>query len=296
MAESNIKGAEETNNVANQVYQISETTRKSMDELTKAMSSILESNVRIEKLVKVIEEIGEKTEIIDDIVFKTQLLSFNASVEAERAGEHGRGFAVVAQEVGNLAQMSGKAALEISGIVKNSIKEAEAVASENKNRVESGGTLASETKEKMEVVLQKLTGILQGSSKIVDVSKEQGLGIGQISSSVESISQMTQETAGTAEESASASAELSAQAKSLMDLVNQLRLVVVGEVQTEGSYEAPAARSNETSQDKKSKVVQLKTKMKTFKAAPLKGAKVANESPTTDSGAQVPDAQAWDKL
>ncbi|RYZ87541.1 MAG: hypothetical protein EOP04_11470 [Proteobacteria bacterium] len=48
--------------------------------------------------------------IINEIVFKTQLLSINASIEA---GQHGKGFAVPAGEVGNLAQMSGNAAKEI---------------------------------------------------------------------------------------------------------------------------------------------------------------------------------------
>ena len=101
---------------------ISKTVNEQMNDLKVAMKEIEESNVHIEELSEVIGEIASKTKIIDDIVFQTKLLSFNASVEAERAGEHGRGFAVVAQEVGNLAQMSGKAALEISQIVKKVLK------------------------------------------------------------------------------------------------------------------------------------------------------------------------------
>jgi methyl-accepting chemotaxis protein len=299
MAESNIKGAETADKTAKEVYEISETTRKSMDELTTAMTSILESNTRIEKLVKVIEEIGEKTEVIDDIVFKTQLLSFNASVEAERAGEHGRGFAVVAQEVGNLAQLSGKAALEISSIVKTSIKEAESVASENKSRVESGGELARNTKDKMEIVLQKLTGILDGVSKIVDASKEQGQGIGQISTSVESISHMTQETAGTAEESASASAELSGQALSLGDLVKELRTIVSGR-----SDSAPPASSASHTQDLRAEAPAKTEKVVLFKNK-LKAAKSTNSSNVSESGSRLVangsavahgSNEAWEKL
>lgn len=228
MAESNVHAAEFTENVAKEVFIISEETRKSMDNLAATMGSILESNTRIEKLVKVIEQVAEKTQVIDDIVFKTQLLSFNASVEAERAGEHGRGFAVVAQEVGNLAQLSGKAALEISAIVKNSIKEAESVASENKSRVTAGGKLTQETKEKMGKVLQKMNEILENISKIVQASREQGQGINQISSSVESISHLTQETAGTAEDTSKSSSDLANQAKSLMALVVQLKTLVDG--------------------------------------------------------------------
>lgn len=230
MVESNVRSAEASNSVANQVHSMSDETRQFMESLSESMTAILESNAKIEKLVKVIEEIGAKTEVIDDIVFKTQLLSFNASVEAERAGEHGRGFAVVAQEVGNLAQMSGKAATEISGIVNGSIKEAEAVARDNKNLVEKGGNLAFETKNKMVEVSRKISEILSGTTKIVTASKEQGQGIGQISQSVENLNKATQETASTAEESSSASQELASQSETLMNLVNEMRHIVLGKV------------------------------------------------------------------
>ena len=121
---NNVKLTEQSKNLSDQV-------RDQMGTLTEAMKEINESNKQIENLAKVINEIGEKTSVIDEIVFQTKLLSFNASVEAERAGEHGRGFAVVAQEVGSLAQMSGKAALEISQIVKESTYQANAIVKEN---------------------------------------------------------------------------------------------------------------------------------------------------------------------
>lgn len=297
MAESNVKGAEQADRAAKEVYEISEKTRESMAELAEAMGEILASNSRIEKLVKLIEEIGEKTEVIDDIVFKTQLLSFNASVEAERAGEHGRGFAVVAQEVGNLAQLSGKAALEISSIVKGSIKEAESVAAENKSRVIAGGELASDTKDQMEQVLNKLNGILESISKIVDASKEQGQGINQISTSVESISHLTQETASTAEETASASSELSVQSNSLMTLVSELKEVIRGEKIEKDEVRTSVSTHQEHSQDAQShsaKVFQLKKKEKNsyFKST---SKKVANGSEVADSNASN-DGDAWEKL
>lgn len=230
MAESNIRGAEDAETEAREVYRISEEAQKSMAQLNQAMISILQSNKRIEKLVGVIQEIGEKTQIIDDIVFKTQLLSFNASVEAERAGEHGRGFSVVAQEVGNLAQLSGRAALDISSIVKNSIKEAETIAVENKTRVNEGGELAERTSDKMTSSLHKLTSVLQNVEKIVSASKEQGQGINQISESVNSINDLTQQTANSAGVTASASTQLANQSTSLMQLVLELKKIVRGRV------------------------------------------------------------------
>lgn len=250
MVEANVKTAESSNDTANKVHAMTEETRRYMEDLASAMSGILESNSRIEKLVKVIEEIGEKTEVIDDIVFKTQLLSFNASVEAERAGEHGRGFAVVAQEVGNLAQMSGKAATEIASIVKNSIKEAVSVAQENKTKVEKGGELAVETKNKMVEVSRSIMDILDGTNRIVTASKEQSTGINQITLSVENLNKATQETASTAEESSSASEELSSQAETMKSLVGELRKIITGHTDEDESSTSHSRKNSGSSTSK----------------------------------------------
>jgi methyl-accepting chemotaxis protein len=76
-----------------------------------------ESSEKLGKVEESVNTISSKTTIINDIVFQTKLLSFNASVEAARAGEHGKGFSVVAEEIGNLASTSGSASEEISSIV-----------------------------------------------------------------------------------------------------------------------------------------------------------------------------------
>ncbi len=78
------------------------------------------SSEQLKAVVDTVHRISEKTGIINDIVFQTKLLSFNASVEAARAGEHGKGFAVVAEEIGGLATTSGGAAVEITKIVEES--------------------------------------------------------------------------------------------------------------------------------------------------------------------------------
>ncbi|MCJ8275959.1 MAG: hypothetical protein HRT44_13130 [Bdellovibrionales bacterium] len=72
------------------------------------------SNDNLSEALSAIEDINLKAKFINEIVFQTKLLSFNASVEAARAGENGKGFAVVAEEVGTLAQNSGSASSEIT--------------------------------------------------------------------------------------------------------------------------------------------------------------------------------------
>jgi methyl-accepting chemotaxis protein len=291
MVQSNTKGAEGANETVRKVYEVSEEAKKSMENLNQVMSGILASNTKIEKLVKVIEEIGEKTEIIDDIVFKTQLLSFNASVEAERAGEHGRGFAVVAQEVGTLAQLSGKAATDISSIVKISIKEAEEVAKENKTKVESGGELAGETRDQVTNVLTQLNSVLETMNRIVAASHEQNQGVSQISTSVDSINQATQQTASTAEEAASASAELSGQSQSLMALVDSLRVIIQGHAGHNGKDAVRTQdfttkiQSHKTDNATQKNVVSLDRKRKNLNH-------IKNDVPRANESS----SEAWEKL
>lgn len=153
MVKKNVFNVEKTVELSNKMLTISKEGDDSMANLMKSMDNILASNEKIEDFVKIIGDIGEKTKVMDEIVFQTKLLSFNASVEAERAGEHGRGFAVVAQEVGNLAKMSGAAANEIAQIVKKSIEGANTITNENKKRVQEGNNYAA----KAVAVLKEIT-------------------------------------------------------------------------------------------------------------------------------------------
>lgn len=230
MVDSNLASTEKSLAMARQVQEFSEKTNVSITTLAKTMDDIQESNKRVQGLEYLIKTIGEKTEVIDEIVFQTRLLSFNASVEAERAGESGRAFAVVAQEVGNLAQMSGKSALEINKILKEALTEAHQVVGHNRELVQKGTQICREAVGGIAKMLSASQNIVSSSDEILMALKEQGHGIKQITESMNSFSSSIQQNSNRAQISAENSNGLNELALRLNEMVDELNLVVSGAV------------------------------------------------------------------
>ena len=237
MINNNVEKAEQSTALSLEVQKAAGTSNESMSSLIAAMEELIESNKKIQELVKVVAEIGEKTTVIDEIVFQTKLLSFNASVEAERAGEHGRGFSVVAQEVGNLAQMSGKAASEISSMVKNSVRQAQVITNDNETQVTRNNALVHKTAGHLRMISESSTKLFEQAQQIVDSSREQVEGINQVNEAMNQIDQATQENSITAEQTARASEYLSTRADTLAQATDVLKNLI----STSESAELPAA-------------------------------------------------------
>lgn len=158
-------------------------------------------------------EIGRIIDVIDQIAFQTNLLALNAGVEAARAGDAGKGFAVVAQEVRELAQRSALAAKEIGGLIENS-----------RNEVANGVKLVGETGDALVRIEGFVSEIDVKVEAITTASREQSVGLGEISSAVNSIDQMTQQNASMVEETTAISHSLASDSEQLGELVGRFQL------------------------------------------------------------------------
>ncbi|MFZ9059960.1 MAG: methyl-accepting chemotaxis protein [Steroidobacteraceae bacterium] len=88
--------------------------QETMQGLLAATSSIAE---RLEVMAQRAESIGTVVTTITKVADQTNLLSLNAAIEAEKAGEYGAGFAVVSREIRRLADQAAVATLDIGRLV-----------------------------------------------------------------------------------------------------------------------------------------------------------------------------------
>lgn len=135
-----------TNEIVTTATEISATAKellKTMDEVTHVASDTAQSAANgrdslgkmestIHQVVEAVRTIGSKFEVINEkasnintvvttitkVADQTNLLSLNAAIEAEKAGEFGLGFSVVAKEIRRLADQTAVATLDIEQMVK----------------------------------------------------------------------------------------------------------------------------------------------------------------------------------
>jgi methyl-accepting chemotaxis protein len=226
------KGKQSSENLTRSVNEINENNKN-------IMSEVQTGNKKIGEIVNLINDIGAKTKVINDIVFQTKLLSFNASVEAARAGEQGKGFAVVAEEIGSLAEMSGKAAMEISTMLDESTKKVKSVIEDTQRSVgdilvkggqvvDQGLLVAEETASILKVINEDVRAVDGNIEEISVASNEQAKGAEQVAQALQELDQATQNNSGLSQQLFAYSKELSDQTEKLQGAVSDLQAVVDG--------------------------------------------------------------------
>ncbi len=225
-----------------------------MNQMVDAMTSVHHANEQLKSMVNMIQEITSKTNVINDIVFKTQLLSFNASIEAARAGQHGRGFAVVAEEVGNLAKMSGKASQEIGSILLDSERQVNEIVKNTSERVQVGRQVTEQALRNFKDISNEIESIASRINNITTASREQELGVTQTTYAMRELSKTTEINNQVAQKSSSAAYVLKDETLSLHAIARSISQSILGEYSDRNLFnfraqdhydDRPSRKSNE---------------------------------------------------
>ena len=195
-----------------------ENLSKTNDLTRSSESNAREGYDRMGDMMKAVGEIEQNTDeisniikAIDEISFQTNILALNAAVEAARAGEAGAGFAVVADEVRGLAQRSAKAAKETETLIRVTVESSK-----------KGAVICKEVASSIEQMRGDIGEINTLVSQITSSGTEQFDGIRQVNGDVKRITDITQNNAAVAEESAAAAQQLKGLADDLNHLVREI--------------------------------------------------------------------------
>ena len=232
MIRSTLQNAQGALSSAKNVESDSMTGSNSIQEMDQAMEEIEQSNIELNSIKDIFKKISRKAEVINEIVFKTQILSFNASIEAVRAGEHGQGFTVVAEEVGSLAEKSGKAAEEIRDLLEESNTKVVDIVSSIKTRVEKGRATSEQCVQAFTKVCTGIEDLASRVESICTAAEEQLTGVVQTKEAVGQISETSSSNSNMAGLTARIAGRVTKQAKLLQGTVLDLNALAFGKHKT----------------------------------------------------------------
>ncbi len=195
-------------------------------EMRKISEAVQASSTIVEELGKQSDQITSIVNTIREIADQTNLLALNAAIEAARAGEQGRGFAVVADEVRKLAERTSLSTTEIGGMVsKIQTGTHSAVDSMESGvaQVSNGVKLANQAGDSINQIRDGALRVTRVVNGISDSIAEQAIAGNDIAQKLETIAQMSEESAHAVRQTADAARQLKNLSSALHETVSRFR-------------------------------------------------------------------------
>jgi len=182
---------------------------------------------RLETINEKAENITHVVDTIAKVADQTNLLSLNAAIEAEKAGEYGRGFNVVAREIRRLADQTAVATLDIEQMVgemqsavSTGVMEMDKFIAEVKHSAEDVGNISTQLTRIIEQIK-----VLSPSFETVNAAMDdQSSNARKINQAIIALSEEIEETSEALRESFSAIEQLNDAARGLQEEVSRFKV------------------------------------------------------------------------
>jgi len=225
------KTMNEVNQVAEDTAQLANSGQAAIARMESNMRQIMEASGSISAKLGVLSEktanVNTVVTTITKVADQTNLLSLNAAIEAEKAGEYGLGFAVVAMEIRRLADQTAVATYDIEKMVKEMQSAVSAgVMGMDKfsEEVRRGVDEIRQVSTQLAQIIHQVQTLTPRFQTVSEGMHAQATGAQQISETLTQLSEAAHQTADSLRESNAAIEQLNEAARGLQTSVARFKL------------------------------------------------------------------------
>lgn len=222
---------DEVSGVAEGTAKSAESGRSGLERMESTMNHIVEAARSISSKFEVLNEkagnINTVVTTITKVADQTNLLSLNAAIEAEKAGEYGFGFSVVAKEIRRLADQTAVATLDIEQMVKEMQTAVSAgVMSMEKfsQQVRQSVSDVREISSQLSLIIGQVQNLTPLFESVHQGMQSQSTGASQINQAMIQLSEAAQQTVASLKESNEVILQLNVAARDLQNGVTRFKV------------------------------------------------------------------------
>lgn len=226
-----LKTMNEVSDVAERTADLAGSGQNGLSHMEETMHRIVDAAGSINAKLAVLNEkagnINQVVTTITKVADQTNLLSLNAAIEAEKAGEYGRGFAVVAAEIRRLADQTAVATYDIEQIVKeiqSAISAGVMGMDKFSEEVRHGMQNVQQVGGQLTQIIHQVQALVPRFETVNEGMQVQATGAEQISEALLQLTDAAKQTVDSLRQSTSAIDELSNVSGSLRNSVTRFKL------------------------------------------------------------------------